>query len=283
LPDIVLEIRGAERKGARIHVEIQTGHDGMMDLRMVRYGYLIGVGTSNKDSDDIRVITIPHQVVVYLEENNRIGAELIVKIIFPNESEVNYTVPIFKLFEYSIQELKEKDLYLLLPLVLVKYRKRFERICKRAHKNQEELNEIVQEIVGEIESITKISGDYEEKGKINERTKDIILSATMEMYTQLHQKYIRDKDSKEKVENMIESVTQKMFQKGHMIGIEEGKQEGKQEGKLEGKLEGKQEGIAEGVKLVAKNLLMIGTADEVILKATGLTLEELDSIRREGL
>jgi len=92
----------------------------------------------------------------------------------------------------------------------------------------------------------------------------------MELYTQLHQKYIRDTKSKERVENMIESVTQKISKKWHMIGIEEGRQEGKQEG------------IAEGVKIVAKNLLMIGTADEVILKATGLTSEELDSIKREG-
>ena len=73
LPDIVLEIRGAERKDYRIHVEIQTTHDGMMDLRMVKYGYLIGAESASKDNDDIRVITIPHQVEIYLEENNRIS------------------------------------------------------------------------------------------------------------------------------------------------------------------------------------------------------------------
>ena len=99
------------------------------------------------------------------------------KLIFPDESEVNYTVPAFKLFNYSALDLKEKELYLLLPLVLVKYRKKFEKICKRAQKNQEELNEIVQEIVTEIESITKISGSYEETGVIDERTKDIVYNA----------------------------------------------------------------------------------------------------------
>lgn len=89
LPDIVLEIRGTERKDYRIHVEIQTSHDGMMDLRMVKYGYIIGAETASKDPDDIKVITIPHQVVIYLEENSRIGDQLTVKLIFPDESELN--------------------------------------------------------------------------------------------------------------------------------------------------------------------------------------------------
>jgi len=119
---------------------------------------------------------------------------------------------------------------------------------------------------------------FEEKGVMDEQTKDIILSATMELYTQLHQKYIQDTKSKERVENMIESVTQKISKKWHMIGIEEGIEKGIEKG-LE---KGKEEGIAEGVKIVAKNLLMIGTADEVILKATGLTPADLDSIKREG-
>ena len=93
----------------------------------------------------------------------------------------------------------------------------------------------------------------------------IVLSATMEMYTQLHQKYIRDKDSKERVENIIESVAQRVWKKGHTIGIEEGKEKG----------------ITEAVKTIALNLMRIGTDDAVILQVTGLTPEELERIKSE--
>jgi hypothetical protein len=39
----------------------------------------------------------------------------------------------------------------------------------------------------------------------------------------MHQKYIQDNESREKVENMIESVTQKISKKWPQIGIEKGK------------------------------------------------------------
>ena len=195
------------------------------------------------------------------------------------ECRVHYTVPVFRLYAYSAYELGEMDLYLVIPLVLVKYRKRFDHICRRKNLNQEEFDAIVQDVLQDIEQITTITGTFEEKGVMDEQTKDIILSATMELYAQLHQKYIRDTRSKERVENMIESVSQKISKKWHTIGIEEGIEKGIEKG-LE---KGKEEGIAEGVKIVAKNLLMIGTADEVILKATGLTPDELDTIKREAL
>ena len=265
LPDIVLAVHDGTGPDPLFHIEIQTEHDGMMDLRMVKYGYLIGASRSQMDENDTRIISIPHQVVMYLEDHKRIRDELYVKIIFPNESEVHYTVPVFRLYAYSAYELGEMDLYLVIPLVLVKYRKRFDHICRRKNLNREKFDAIVQDVLQDIEQITTITGTLEEKGVMDEQTKDIILSTIMGLYTQLHQKYIRDTKNKERVENMIESVTQKISKKWHTIGVEEGKQEG----------------IAEGVKLVAKNLLMIGTADEVILKATGLTSEELDSIKRE--
>ena len=267
LPDIVLAVHDKTGPDPLFHIEIQTEHDGMMDLRMVKYGYLIGASRSQMDEDDTRIISIPHQVVIYLEEHKRIRDELKVKIIFPDESDVDYIVPVFRLYAYSAYELSEMDLYLVIPLVLVKYRKRFDIICRRKNLNQEEFDALVQDVLQDIEQITTITGTYEENGVMDEKTKDIILSATIELYTQLHQKYIRDSKSKERVENMIESVTQKISKKWHMIGIKEGKREG----------------IAEGVKIVAKNLLMIGTADEVILKATGLTPDELDTIKREAL
>ncbi|PWR69609.1 hypothetical protein ACKUB1_07505 [Methanospirillum stamsii] len=61
-PDIVLEVRGLSDEHPLFHVEIQTGYDSMMDVRMGKYGYLIGVSRSDFDSDDIRVITIPEPV-----------------------------------------------------------------------------------------------------------------------------------------------------------------------------------------------------------------------------
>lgn len=84
------------------HVEVQTEYDRMMDIRMVRYGYLIGTARSEINNNDIRVTTIPHQVVIYLEENSRISDEMTVRIVLPTGSELDYIVPVFKLFQYPV-------------------------------------------------------------------------------------------------------------------------------------------------------------------------------------
>ena len=161
----------------------------------------------------------------------------------------------------------------------------------------------MQDVLQDVEEIISISGKCEDKGVMDEQTKDVILSATMELYNQLHQKYIQDNESREKVENMIESVTQKISRKWHQIGIEEGIERGIERGIEQGmergmeqgivrgmergKLEGKVEGIAEGVEQgkieearnIARNLIMLGMEDEFIKKATGLSGDEIRRLK----
>jgi hypothetical protein len=120
-PDIVLEIR--EQKNVLCHIEIQSDYDSYMDLRMVKYGHLIGAARSEINDDSVRVITIPHQVVIYLEENRKIRNELVVKWILPDKKEIDYTIPVLRLYQHTSLDLKEMNLYLILPLILVKYRK----------------------------------------------------------------------------------------------------------------------------------------------------------------
>ena len=268
LADIVLEIRRASDTELLVHIEIQTGHDSMMDIRMVRYGYLIGESRSAVTPDRIRVITIPHQVVLYLEEDKRITDELTVRIVLPDGKELDYRVLVLKFYELTVEKLKDMNLYLLFPLILMKYRKKLTALSRQKRLNQETFDTLVQEILDEIGRITALSEKYLENGVIDERTKDIILSATIEIYNQLHEKYINDNKVKGKVEKMIESVMQKRYN----VGLEEGKTEGI----VEGKIEGKKEAMVE----IAKNLIMLGMEDSFIVQATGLTLEEIRQITK---
>ncbi len=283
LPDIVFRVRDSNGADSFIHIEVQTEHDGMMDLRMVKYGYLIGASRSRFDHDECRVIEIPHQVVMYLEEHKRIRDELKVRIILPDDTIVHYTVPVFKLYSYSARELGEMNLYLVIPLVLVKYRKRFETLSRQKNLNREEFDAIVQDVLHDVEEIIGISGKCEDKGVMDEQTKDVILSATMELYNQLHQKYIQDNESREKVENMIESVTQKISRKWHQIGIEEGIERGIEQGMERGMEQGIERGIEQGkieeARNIARNLIMLGMEDEFIKKATGLSGDEIRRLK----
>ncbi len=55
-------------------------------------------------------------------------------------------------------------------------------------------------------------------------------------------------------------------------------QEGKLEGKLEAKLEAKLEGKLEAKEEIALNLLRMGLSLEQVVQATGLSLEEIQSL-----
>ena len=55
----------------------------------------------------------------------------------------------------------------------------------------------------------------------------------------------------------------------------EGRAEGRAEGLVEGRAEGRAEGRSETLVEVAKNLLSIGTPIDSIMKATGMTEEEI--------
>ena len=72
---------------------------------------------------------------------------------------------------------------------------------------------------------------------------------------------------------------------GREEGREEGHKVGKEEGLKEGKEEGKEEGRAEGVKQnsfdIAKRMLEKGIDIETISELTGLTAEEVSSLRKE--
>jgi predicted transposase/invertase (TIGR01784 family) len=64
------------------------------------------------------------------------------------------------------------------------------------------------------------------------------------------------------------------------LGEARGLIEGELKGKVEGKAEGKAEGLIDGKRETAINLLSMGLSVEQIAKATGLSIEEIESLRR---
>ena len=74
--------------------------------------------------------------------------------------------------------------------------------------------------------------------------------------------------------------------KGKEEGIKEGLVKGKEEGIKEGLVKGKEEGLQEGLKKgkieTAKNLISVGLDIEIIRNATGLSLSEIEELRKES-
>ena len=82
--------------------------------------------------------------------------------------------------------------------------------------------------------------------------------------------------SKEERERYQNSVN---VYRTHLCVMDAAKEEGREEGRQEGRQEGREEGLKEGREeerlIIARNLKSAGMSDELIAKATGVSLEEI--------
>ncbi|MEQ4734063.1 MULTISPECIES: Rpn family recombination-promoting nuclease/putative transposase [unclassified Providencia] len=79
----------------------------------------------------------------------------------------------------------------------------------------------------------------------------------------------------EKHKETIMNIAQRLHNKGHQEGLLEGLQKGKQEGLQKGL----QEGVQKTKTTLARNLLINGVSPEIIMKSTGLSRDELTSLK----
>jgi len=245
LPDLVILAKNSGGEvNACFHIEIQTQTESNMGFRMYDYGSIIGRTLS---SDGEQLITFPHQAVLYIKPDRTSDSDHSVKISIPDGQKMLYHVNTFYLSEHGTDDLVLSGMHLLLPLKLVLFQPKL----KSSYASDEETKNCVQEEFRDEtkEIITKINNLYLE-GIINMAVKNIMLSATCEIFGQMEQKYIHNSLIVDEVFGLVRSISKMM----------------KEEGKAEGKVE------------VAKALIAKGFDIEVVIELTGLDRKTIQSI-----
>ncbi|MDR0554439.1 MAG: hypothetical protein LBG76_06550, partial [Treponema sp.] len=105
------------------HLEAQIDDDLNMALRMFRYGYHEAVSGAEAGEDGSLTIRFPRARVLYWETTRKTPDNITLRIIYPDGSRHDFTVPAFKVLEHEIGELTGLRLALLLPFYVLKYRK----------------------------------------------------------------------------------------------------------------------------------------------------------------
>ena len=103
----------------RYHLECQSTEDNMMILRMIEYDFAISLESAEKVHDTYNM-KFPHSCILYLRGDDwrkTIG----MKLLFPDGQTVEYNVPIIRMKWYTIEEILEKDLLMLLPFYILRY------------------------------------------------------------------------------------------------------------------------------------------------------------------
>ena len=205
----------------RYHMECQSTEDSTMILRMIEYDFAISLEHAEKVHDTYRM-RFPHSCILYLRGNDQ-KTNVSMELQFPDDRVVKYQVPIIRMEWYSIEEILEKDLIMLLPFYIMRYEK-----MKRQLENDEVLR-------GKLFQEYKKIGDYL-KQKLLDRGlekefRDIreLIDRIVE-YSFSESKNVRKGLGEIMGGQVLELESDRLIKKGEQLGEARGKELGKELG-----------------------------------------------------
>ncbi|WP_270940584.1 hypothetical protein [Romboutsia lituseburensis] len=223
-----------------------------MVIRMFEYGFKKGKENSKTD-DNIRTLYFPNQKVIFFEENKNIDDVLNLKIVFPNDQNILYSVEVLKYWELTEEELIRKKMYPLIPLKLFSLRKELE-----SAQRKNDILRINQLSIVAKDLATKLANESRNLFCDNEILGEDfhkMLLAIQNLIEYLNRNYFNDDKLEEEVITMTKSLYDPEVEKK---GVEQGKKEKAIE--------------------IAKSLLDVLSV-EVIAQKTGLTIEEVEKLK----
>ena len=135
------------------HFECQSTKDGTIMIRMMEYDFMIALANSKWHRNKKR-LKLPRSCIIYLRTQDTSMKEDTLEIELQDGNVVRYKVPILMVRNYSIEEIFEKRLLILLPYYIIKYEKELSAIAG----NEARLQALEQEyryIIYRLEQMTK--------------------------------------------------------------------------------------------------------------------------------
>ena len=115
------------------HFECQSTVDGGMVLRMIEYDFMLALADCISCAKKKR-LRFPKSCIIYLRTSKNVMLEEGLEIEFSDGRIVEYKVPILKLKAYTIDEIFEKNLLILLPYYIINYEEELSQIAESKEK-----------------------------------------------------------------------------------------------------------------------------------------------------
>ena len=110
----------------RYHLECQSTADGTMEIRMWEYDAQIAL-MEKEYRNGVLHVNFPDSAVIYLRSSKTTSDELKI-CIHVRQKQLQYGIPILKVKDYTLEELFEKQLWMLIPFYIFRYEKEFRKI-----------------------------------------------------------------------------------------------------------------------------------------------------------
>ena len=238
-------------------------------IRVFDYGYQDAL-KYKKIEDDRIILEFPKSKVIFLEYNSKTPDAVILELKFGNQGSFEYKIPTMKFLNYSIEELSNQHLVILLPLYLLKLRKEIEK--EQSRENALKLKTLIND------GIIKCIEDNEKAGNITLDDTVVLIGLLERLYRYLYGSIQKFKE--EDVENMI---ADKLILKSDRL-IYEKEMEKEMIVKKLIEAEKREEKAKENTLFeVAKNMLTAGMAIEQIKDITKLPLDKITELQTQKL
>lgn len=202
----------------KYHMECQSTPDGSMAVRMFEYDAQIALDGGTLEKHVLR-IRFPESAVLYLRSTKDTPDAMTVIIETPG-GEIKYKIPILKMKDYSLEEIFDKELYLLIPFYLFTFENRFGKM----ESDEAQMDILRREYTSIVERLDELVSI----GKVSEFTKSSIIELTKKVADSLARRY--DKVKEEVNEIMGGKILQYKAKDILNEGIRKGRMEGRQEG-----------------------------------------------------
>lgn len=175
--DTSFKIEGKETK--KYHLECQSSTDNSMLIRFFEYDTQIALdeGTMN---GNILTVTLPHSAVLFLRHHASTPDTLKIKMVTPGGT-VEYNIQVMKSQQYTLDEIFEKGLLLLIPFYIFSHETRFDEYEKDKTKLKT-LQEEYEQIKNKLEELLN-------QGAISEYTKCTIIDMSNKVLEHIAVKY----------------------------------------------------------------------------------------------
>ena len=256
ITDSNFTIIGKTRK--KYHLECESSlPDRRITIRLFEYDSQIALDEGEVTKETLTV-TFPHTAVLYLRAYKKTPDKMKYVIITPGGT-VQYDVPVMKVQAYSLDEIFEKHLLLLIPFYIFSHEKRLPEYNSSAEK--------LSELKAEYQKILERLNKLERQGVIGAFDKRTLIEVSDDVVKAIAQKYENVQKGIGEIMRgpLIKTEARTILNKGISLGISQGISQG----------------ISETRKKTALKMLQRGrlTIDE-IAEYSGLNVTEVPQLAK---
>jgi hypothetical protein len=205
------------------HLECESSrYSEKILVRLFEYDAQIALDQADVGEDAI-VARFPNTAVLYLRSTEKTPDTLRIVIEVPGDT-AEYEVPVTKISVYTIDDIFDKKLYILLPFYIFTHESRFREYDTDAEK-LESLKQEYQSVIDRLDELT-------EKGELSSFDKRTIIELADDVMKELTRKYsnVQKKVGEIMSGAMIQTEARKIRDEGMAQGMERGMKRGMESG-----------------------------------------------------